>query len=281
MGHPRFWNPYGAPTVNSANGSLNKLSHGASPAEVVDDFVCPSVHVPTYDAKFRLSQHKSSDVCRCDNRIGRQYGLMDSAEIKDRLRQLSRTQAQMAEFLGIAPNKITKSLNGERRFTVQEMDKIREFLSEEHIGNTPDLPFTEITREYLAVDVLPSYAGMGGGGSGEGDSQTGLVSRQLIEQELRAKVSDLLLIEARGESMMPDFMHGDQILIDRRDCNPVQPGSFALWDGDGYVIKLVERVPHKIGWYRIFSANNRYSAYEVECEQIKIMGRPVWFARRL
>jgi phage repressor protein C with HTH and peptisase S24 domain len=161
------------------------------------------------------------------------------------------------------------------------MDKIREFLADEHIGNTPDLPSAEFTREYLAVDILPSYAGMGGGGNGDGDPQTGLVSRQLVEQELRAKVSDLLLIEARGESMTPDFIHGDQILIDRRDCNPVQPGSFALWDGDGYVIKLVERVPHKPGWYRIFSANDRYSAYEVDAEQIKIMGRPVWFARRL
>ena len=206
---------------------------------------------------------------------------MNATEIKERLKQSGLKQADMAAYLGIAPNKITKSLNGERRFTVEEMDKIREFLSVEHIGNTPDLPSEDLARDYLSVDVLPSYAGMGGGGTGEGEVQTGLVPRSFVENELRAKPSDLLLIEARGESMMPDFMHGDQILIDRRDCNPIQPGSFALWDGDGYVIKLVERVPHKQGWYRIFSANGRYSAYEVDAEQVQIMGRPVWFARRL
>ena len=105
--------------------------------------------------------------------------------------------------------------------------------------------------------------------------------RALIEDELRAKPSDLLLLEARGESMQPDFLHGDQILIDKRDRNPVQPGSFALWDGDGYVVKLVERVPRERGRYRIFSANNRFSSYEVEEEEIQIMGRPVWFGRRL
>lgn len=144
-----------------------------------------------------------------------------------------------------------------------------------------DLPAAYSDPEYMAVDVLPSFAGMGGGGNGEGEHGQALVPRRLIEDELRAKPSDLLLIEARGESMMPDFLHGDQILIDRRDTNPVQPGSFALWDGDAYVIKLVERVPHKPGTFRIFSANNRFSSYEVDAEQVRIMGRPVWFGRRL
>ncbi len=46
-------------------------------------------------------------------------------------------------------------------------------------------------------------------------------------------------------------------------------------------MKLVERVPRKAGAYRIFSANSRYSEYEVSEDDIRIMGRPVWFARRL
>lgn len=145
----------------------------------------------------------------------------------------------------------------------------------------PDIPPQESPRDYLAVNILPSYAGMGGGGNGEGDLGTGLVPRRLVEQELHAKVSDLLLIEARGDSMEPDFHHGDQILIDKRDCDPVQPGSFALWDGDAYLIKLVERVPQKKGIYRVFSANGRYGSAEIPAEDVQIMGRPVWFARRL
>jgi len=144
-----------------------------------------------------------------------------------------------------------------------------------------DLPASYNTPEYLSVEVLPSYAGMGGGGSGDGDHGVALIPRSLIEDQLRAKPTDLLMIEARGESMEPDFQHGDQILIDRRDRNPVQPGAFALWDGDGYVVKLVERIPRQSGRYRIFSANGRFSAYEVDADQVQIMGRPVWFGRRL
>jgi phage repressor protein C with HTH and peptisase S24 domain len=134
---------------------------------------------------------------------------------------------------------------------------------------------------YVSVTVLPSYAGMGGGGTGEGDREIAKLPRRLIEEELRGKAADFELIDVRGDSMQPDFHHGDQILIDRRDRDPRQPGPFALYDGDGYVVKLVERIPQRRGWYRIFSANDRYTPYEIEEQETTIMGRPVWFARRL
>lgn len=164
---------------------------------------------------------------------------------------------------------------------LSEVEALQALVAEFEVvrGETGEL--APLQSDYLLIDILPSYAGMGGGGTGEGDKAQALMPRAMIEDELRAKASDFLLIEARGDSMEPDFHHGDQILIDKRDCNPVQPGSFALWDGDGYVVKMVERVAHKHGIYRIFSANTRYQAYEVTSEQAKIMGRPVWFGRRL
>lgn len=122
---------------------------------------------------------------------------------------------------------------------------------------------------------------MGGGGNGEGEIGVAKLPRDLIEVQLRGRARDFELIDVRGDSMEPDFFHGDQILIDRRDCDPRQPGPFALWDTDGYVVKLVERVPGRRGWYKVFSANPRYSAYEVEEGEAVIRGRPVWFARRI
>jgi phage repressor protein C with HTH and peptisase S24 domain len=99
--------------------------------------------------------------------------------------------------------------------------------------------------------------------------------------ELRSEPSDFITIEVLGNSMAPLFRHGDQIIIDKRDRNPCQPGPFALWDGDGYVIKLVERSVQRKGWYRIFSENSRYSSYEVDENDIEIIGRPIWFGRRV
>lgn len=209
---------------------------------------------------------------------------MASEDIQRRMDALGINQTDLAKAIGLTPDKVNKVFGGKRQWKVPELAKVNEVLARaESNGGAvlPDLIPNEPSRDYVPVDVLPSYAGMGGGGTGEGDLEQALIPRVLVEDELRAKPTDLLLIEARGDSMMPDFMHGDQILIDKRDKNPVQPGAFALWDGDGYVVKLVERVPRERGRYRIFSANERFSAYEVEEEEITIMGRPVWFGRRL
>ena len=208
---------------------------------------------------------------------------MDSQDIKARFDALDLTQAEFAEMIGLTQDKVSKVFNGKRKWQAAEVALIEAAFAKLDSGAIvrPDLPTAKSERDYLRIEVLPSYAGMGGGGTGEGDPEQALVPRTLVEDELRAKPSDLLLIEARGDSMMPDFMHGDQILIDKRDKNPVQPGAFALWDGDGYVVKLVERVPLARGRYRIFSANGRFSAYEVGEDEITIMGRPVWFGRRL
>lgn len=204
--------------------------------------------------------------------------------IRDLVRWTDSNVNQIAKRIGVANTTLNRFAKGNatNRLHRDTIAKLRaEFPDFPGFEVEADLPPAYNNPDYLAVEVLPSFVGMGGGGNGDGDHGQALIPRALIEDELRAKPSDLLLIEARGQSMEPDFLHGDQILIDRRDCNPIQPGAFALWDGDGYVVKLVERVPREPGKLRIFSANNRYSAYDVDADQVRIMGRPVWFGRRL
>ncbi len=204
----------------------------------------------------------------------------------DALRKLieakSLSQVEIAEALDISPDKVSKALAGKRRFTAEEMPKLQALLGDHNDSSRlPDLPPQARESTYVDIAVIPSYGGAGGGGSGEGDRMVAKLPRQLIEEELRGSPADFELIDVRGDSMEPDFHHGDQILIDRRDRNPRQPGPFALWDDDGYVVKLVERVPGRRGWYKIFSANPRYSSYEIEETESTVRGRPVWFARRL
>lgn len=145
----------------------------------------------------------------------------------------------------------------------------------------PDLPEVDPQKEYVPVEVLPTYGGMGGGGTGDADREIALIPRALVVDILRGKPGDFLLINVRGDSMEPDFQHGDQILVDRRDMSPSQPGPFALWDGEWgeYVVKNVERLPG--GEVRIFSTNPKYTTISAPVEETRIIGRPVWFGRRL
>jgi SOS-response transcriptional repressor LexA len=81
--------------------------------------------------------------------------------------------------------------------------------------------------------------------------------------------------------MAPDFFQDDELLCDKRDTSPVQPGPFALYDADeeAIVVKNVEKLPG--GRVRIFSSNPKYSPAEVDRAETKIIGRPVWCGRRL
>lgn len=209
-------------------------------------------------------------------------GIDDDVQmIRELIAHTGSNAAQIAKRIGVANTTINRFKAGtaKSRLARDTVAKLRAaypdfpgFVAE------PDLPTPPPDRDYVAIEILPTFAGMGGGGTGDGDVEFGLVSRRLIEDELNGKASDFQLIDARGDSMEPDFQHGDQILIDRRDRNPVQPGYFALWDSDGYVVKNVERVRDGL---RIFATNGKYSERIADPDEVEIMGRPVWVARRL
>lgn len=134
----------------------------------------------------------------------------------------------------------------------------------------------------VLIRQLPSYAGAGGGGTGEGDEGTISFSRYLVEYELRAPPTALLAMVIRGDSMEPKFQGGDQILVDTRMKSIAQPGVFCLWEGDGYVIKHLQLVegadPQKVV---VMSSNPIYRPSERLVEEIDLQGRVVWFGRRV
>jgi len=187
---------------------------------------------------------------------------------------------QIAMKIGVAASTLTRVQSGKHRLSVPTIEKLQSHFPA-FFGDLDDVVASD-RGEYVEVDVLPSYAGMGGGGYGDGEPGRALLPRRLIEERLRGAPSDFLLIEVRGDSMIEaGYLHGDQILVDRRDTDPTQPGPFALFDGDAYVVKLVERVPRQRGKLRIFSANNRYREYEVDESEARMIGRPVWLGRAL
>lgn len=249
-------------------------------------------HVDEYAIIGSLSQAQSCDIRDCDIRNAVPYSLMnerpiirpEAAEVFERLDKLGLKQNDLAAILKLEANKVSKVKSGERQFKGPELLKALRWLEdmEERAAAFGDeLPTEPSAGSYVEIEVLPTFAGMGGGGSGDGDRAVALVPRSLIVDELKGHPSDFLLVDVRGDSMEPDFRHGDQILIDRRDISTAQPGPFALWDGEWgeYVVKNVERMA--AGEVRIFSSNTKYTAAICESESTRIIGRPVWFGRRL
>jgi phage repressor protein C with HTH and peptisase S24 domain len=151
-------------------------------------------------------------------------------------------------------------------------------------GETRDDPHLHMALMDASVGIklLPTWAGMGVGGTGDDDPGLVSFSRDLIERELRADPATLLAMVAEGNSMEPDFRGGDQILVDTRRKSLAQPGAFCLWDGDGHVIKFLEKVPDsdppKV---RVVALNPLYEPHERLLDEINLVGRVIWFGRRV
>jgi phage repressor protein C with HTH and peptisase S24 domain len=196
-----------------------------------------------------------------------------------------KSPSEVARGAGLAVSTLTRPLNHDVKHTLSNatLKKLRATYPEfpGWRGEEPDQPEGELAIAYASVEVLPTYAGMGGGGTGDGDVETALVPLYLIENVFRGQPSDFVLIRVRGNSMEPVFRHDDELLVDKRDRSPTQSGPFAIWDAEWgeYLVKNVERMPG--GRVRLFPSNAEYSATEVKHEETKILGRPVWFGRRL
>lgn len=204
---------------------------------------------------------------------------MDAAGIIEALKRLGVPHDRVGAAIGRERSVGTKLLNGTRSMKAGEMPALQALVAEfekdagENFAPDP-------TIDYVPVEILPTFAGMGGGGTGDAARETALLPRRLVQDELRAKAHDLLVINVRGNSMEPLFRHGDQLIIDCRDTNPLQPGPFALLYDDGYVVKNVAWVEKRTK-LRVSSSNTEFGSEDYDPDEIRIMGRPVWFARRL
>ena len=138
---------------------------------------------------------------------------------------------------------------------------------------------------YIAVPEIDVRAAAGPGAWNEGFEQTKemwFFADPLIRHEFRARPADLRMITIDGDSMEPLLASGDRILIDVGRRIPVPPGIFVIWDGMGLVAKRIEHAPNSEPPKLIIkSVNPQYDTYERDAEEVHLIGRVVWAARRL
>lgn len=144
----------------------------------------------------------------------------------------------------------------------------------------PDSP---MVREY---DVR---AGAENGSSLKFDDERSVKARwgipeEFLKERLGLDPEHVWIIEMLGDSMYDpsnpgicgSLRPGDKLFINTADRRPTPPGSFAVWDGTGVAIRMVEAVyrsePAKL---RMTCRNPNYSPYEALAEETTIIGRVV------
>ena len=136
------------------------------------------------------------------------------------------------------------------------------------------------------IESVPLYsfrAGMGGGGIILDEKPSGRLPLPMSYlRQLRLASADLISIECEGDSMSPKLESGDLVLINRSDKNPARGGIFAIFDSDTLVIKRIEKIPASEPiMLRLIADNPNHGSYDVIADDTNIIGRVVWFARRM
>lgn len=102
------------------------------------------------------------------------------------------------------------------------------------------------------------------------------VPRDMIRGHTSAAPQGIKIINVYGDSMVPDFMPGERVMVDTGDRSPSPPGVFVVWDGFGLVIKRLEMVPYSDPpMVRLISRNKEYSTAELPAEDVHINGRVI------
>ena len=71
-------------------------------------------------------------------------------------------------------------------------------------------------------------------------------------------------------------------MVNTADASPSPPGIFVLFDGMGITANRIEMIPQADASHlRISSANSQYSAYQRHLNDIRIIGRVIWYGRSL
>lgn len=209
------------------------------------------------------------------------------------------SQKQLAQRMHTTDVSISRYEKEEQRLTLpllrkfaEELDcKIAEIAEEEPVRSEDGQPAGDIVPE---IDVR---GGMGGGGlqprhnnrvkGGQTISADKTVGEWVLppgylSRELRAQPDSVGIFEVQGDSMAPTLQPGDRVMVDTNQKTPSPPGIFALWDGLGVVVKRIEFLsgsePPTI---EVISDNTLHERRSRTLEEAHIIGRVVWFARRL
>ncbi|WP_120497331.1 LexA family transcriptional regulator [Kiloniella sp. EL199] len=213
--------------------------------------------------------------------------------------------------LSIAMSCDPKELLGTNRTARQSLDAYNSGVSESSGGFDEDVSASKPARTPSpaparplapasgceAVAEIAVRGGMGGGGeagvSYSDDGQGGVaiaddvkgnwfLPTDYLRSELNVSPVAARIIEVQGDSMTPTLVSGDRVMIDTNDQRPTPPGIFALWDGFGVVVKRLELIPNSDPpLLRISSDNANHNEYQRTIEEVNIIGRVVWYGRRM
>ena len=206
-------------------------------------------------------------------------------------------QKALAEMMGVSQPSVHAWIAG-KAIKGDNLLKLYQLANEYEIINTDVIQSHQESGQRILIQELDVKFGAGGGGMesiAENTTENGIIIHKeamreaawemptaFLKGELHVNPSKALVAEVVGDSGYDpahpnapgSLMAGDRVIIDTEDTRPSPPGAFAIFDGFGLVIKLVEILQgHNPVRLRLSSRNPTYTPYEVTVEEANIVGR--------
>ncbi|MFN4201861.1 MAG: helix-turn-helix transcriptional regulator [Tabrizicola sp.] len=197
--------------------------------------------------------------------------------IKARLTGRRGEQAELADFVGITPDKLTKILAGARRVQASEVPRVVAFFQRR--------PAIEKEDGDPAPTLVPVYNVEASAGPGrivdleEHIANLAFSPRYLAEMTA-ARGRDLAAIRVRGDSMEPTLLDDDIVLIDRTKTSLDYDGLFVLRFGEALHCKRVGRGRSR-ATVQVISDNRIYPPVEMDRSEIEVVGKVLWYGRKV
>jgi len=141
-------------------------------------------------------------------------------------------------------------------------------------------------QENVEFVMIPKVAARLAAVSGNSENNGKILGLYSFRAEWICKkgdVSQMILMDVAGDSMLPEIKHGDMVLIDKGKTEILAYGYYAIGIEDAIYIKQLHTKP---GQLILHSLNPDYEDIAVDLSQdysdsISIIGRVLWIGREL
>lgn len=224
------------------------------------------------------------------------------ARLREARKQRGLSVTQVAERAGFSDSTVRAHENGQNKLRPEPAEVYSRILRldvawllygqgapldelpEDALVDAPLVAARGKAADLVTVNEYDVRLSAGGGALFEAENVKGVwqFSRSYIEGELRLNPASLGVVEVQGDSMVPTLHSGDRVLVDHSDRNAALPGIYAIWDSNATVVKRLERVPASAPLMLVLISDNKnHNQYTVPADLVNVIGRVVWFARRI
>jgi hypothetical protein len=177
-----------------------------------------------------------------------------------------KSKADLAKVLKIGAPAVSKMLAGTRQI------KANEYLAMRHFFGMPNYSAAGRGSGYVLAPLTQEL----GEKKSDTRDEAWIMPASLLRAHTQAAPEKIRIFTVQENAMAPDFMPGEQVMVDLSDTRPSPPGVFVVSDGLGHIVRQCEYMPHSSPpTVRLSARGGSYEPHTLPLAKAGIVGRVI------